>query len=104
MAEEVKYYDPVKIEMTDMDGQTYSAVMEPLVIPANAILKTGEPTTGNAPLPLKHSIDISPVKLPDPIERTELTTPLLGAVGLILLGFGLDPKKKCLFRLPPGRL
>jgi len=87
----VQFYYPVKVEMVDLNGKMHSAIMEPLVTPAGAILRTGVPVTGVAPLPLEHSIRISPVKLPLPSERKDLSVPLLGSVGLTLLGFGLDP-------------
>jgi len=98
----VQFYSPVRIEVVDVAGHTYSATVDPFVTPAGALLNTRLPAddlSSGRPLADAAVIIISPVQLPIPLDRSDLETPLLGALAIRALGLGLDVKNHCLLPL-----
>jgi hypothetical protein len=97
-----EFYSPVRIELTNDKGEKISAAMEPFTSPESVHVDTRFPSaavSGTAP-PGAAIIPISPVKIPLPADRTDLDhTPLLGPMGLGLLGLGFDSKKQCLYAI-----
>lgn len=101
----VKFYDPVRIVLTDDKGQTQSFAAEPFVTPDGDQLYPDAAPWGTgaivAALPPQHGavFPISPVKVPIPANRNDIDEPLMGAGFLRTAGLGLDTKANCLYSI-----
>jgi len=97
----VKFYDPVRITLTDDNGQTYSFDFNPFVTPhGDQIYPDAAPGGVVAPMPAQHGavFPISPVKVPIPANRKGIhDEPLMGAAFLRGAGLRLDTKGNCLY-------
>lgn len=98
----VKFYDPVRITLTDDKGNLQSFDVAPFVTPhGDQIYPVVAPGAIVGPLPPHHGavFPISPVKIPIPANRTDIDEPLMGAGFLRTAGLGLDTKSNCLYSI-----
>lgn len=97
----VTFYDPVRLVLTDDQGQTQSFVAEPFVTPDGDQIYPDVAPSGPVvgELPPQHGavFPISPIKVPIPANSVDIDEPLMGAAFLRTAGLGLDTKHKCLY-------